>query len=131
MNRSSAQHNLESLTLVAYRLDDLCRIFSAGLQIASVMCGVILIIAGFLKAIHSHQPLNVDSGTTLILAYCMLSSMSLSTLSKLNWGSFHNNDDKERSRKILDFLHQIEKKQEEEDTAMLIRLVKIRQNLWT
>lgn len=42
-----------------------------------------------------------------------------------------NNADNECSRKILDICHQIEREQEEEDTSMLIRLVKIRQNLWT
>lgn len=39
--------------------------------------------------------------------------------------------DKERSRSILDIYSKMEKEQEEEDTAMLIRLVKIRQSLWT
>lgn len=39
-------------------------------------------------------------------------------------------DDK-LAHEILDIYHQLEKEQEEEDTAMLIRLVKIRQNLWT
>lgn len=42
-----------------------------------------------------------------------------------------NNGDDECSRKILDIHHQIEREQEKEDTLMLIRLVKIRQNLWT
>lgn len=39
--------------------------------------------------------------------------------------------DNERSRKILNSFHQLEKEQWEEDTAMLIRLIKIRQSLWT
>ncbi len=41
-----------------------------------------------------------------------------------------NLEDK-RSRNILNICHKIEKEQEEEDTAMLIHLVKIRQSLWT
>ena len=41
------------------------------------------------------------------------------------------NKDKEQPRRILNIYHQIEREQEEEDTSMLIRLIKIRQNLWT
>lgn len=40
-------------------------------------------------------------------------------------------EDKKRSRHILSIYQKIENEQEEEDTAMLIRLVKIRQSLWT
>lgn len=48
------------------------------------------------------------------------------------WDNFiTNEEDKEHSRNILDNLHKMEKEQEEEDTAMLIRLIKIRQSLWT
>ncbi|MEO8402373.1 MAG: hypothetical protein ABI597_11390 [Gammaproteobacteria bacterium] len=48
------------------------------------------------------------------------------------WSSFiTNSEDEEHTRKILDKRYQIEKEQEEEDTTMLIRLVKIRQSLWT
>jgi hypothetical protein len=39
-------------------------------------------------------------------------------------------DDK-RSRELMDICHQMEQQQENEDTAMLIRLIKIRQRLWT
>ena len=48
------------------------------------------------------------------------------------WSSFVTNEDnQEISRSILDLCHKIKTEQEEEDTAMLIRLVKIRQSLWT
>lgn len=40
-------------------------------------------------------------------------------------------EDKVQARKILDICHKMESEQEEEDTEMLIRLVKIRKNLWT
>lgn len=46
-----------------------------------------------------------------------------------SFGNFINNKD-ERSSHILDTYRKIEKKQEEEDTAMLIRLIKLRQSLW-
>lgn len=39
--------------------------------------------------------------------------------------------DKQRKRNILDICHDMEKDQDEEDTAMLIRLVKVRHSLWT
>ncbi len=49
-----------------------------------------------------------------------------------SWCSFITNTvEDERSHNILSICHKIKKEQEEEDTAMLIRLVKIRQNLWT
>lgn len=41
------------------------------------------------------------------------------------------NDDREYISKILDVQHNIEKEQDDEDTAMLIRLIKVRHNLWT
>lgn len=48
------------------------------------------------------------------------------------WSNFITTEgEKEYSRKILDNCHKIEIEQEDEDTAMLIRLVRIRQNLWT
>ncbi len=37
----------------------------------------------------------------------------------------------ERSHELLDTYHKIENEQEEEDTSMLIRLIKCRQSLWT
>lgn len=46
-------------------------------------------------------------------------------------GFFKSRKNDERARKILDMCHEIEKEQEDEDTAMLIRLIKIRQSLWT
>jgi len=42
-----------------------------------------------------------------------------------------NNDNHDESKKILDASHQIEQEQEEEDTSMLIRLIQVRQYLWT
>ena len=45
---------------------------------------------------------------------------------------YENETDEEqvRSRKILDICHKMESEQEEEDTEMLIRLVKLRHRLW-
>ena len=40
-------------------------------------------------------------------------------------------DDQERSRKALDLSTEYEKKFEEEDEEMMIRLIKVRQSLWT
>ncbi len=37
----------------------------------------------------------------------------------------------EKSRRLLEFCHQMEKEQDDEDTEMLIRLIKIRHHLWT
>lgn len=48
-----------------------------------------------------------------------------------NLGAISNKIQDERSHKILDTYHKIEKEQEEEDTDMLIRLVKCRQSMWT
>lgn len=42
-----------------------------------------------------------------------------------------NEEEKKISRNLLDIYHTLEEEQEEEDTAMLIRLIKIRRNLWT
>ena len=48
------------------------------------------------------------------------------------WDDFIFNTTKdERSRDLLEAYGRIEEEQEEEDTAMLIRLIKIRQSLWT
>lgn len=48
------------------------------------------------------------------------------------WSNFIKNKmEDERSSNILNICHKIKNEQEEEDTAMLIRLIKIRQNLWT
>lgn len=46
-------------------------------------------------------------------------------------GFILNRKDAECSGKILAIYHEMEKKHAEEDTAMLIRLIKIRQSLWT
>lgn len=40
-------------------------------------------------------------------------------------------EEREESRRILDLLRDIEKKYHEEDTEMLIRLIKVRESLWT
>lgn len=40
-------------------------------------------------------------------------------------------ESKERRRKLSDLCHKIEQEQEDEDTEMIIRLVKIRRGLWT
>ena len=40
-------------------------------------------------------------------------------------------DENENTRNILNICRKVEKEQDEEDTAMLIRLVKIRKSLWT
>jgi hypothetical protein len=47
------------------------------------------------------------------------------------WGSFKNKTEDEGWRTMSNLCHEIEKEQDDEDTAMLIRLVKIRQSLWT
>ena len=48
------------------------------------------------------------------------------------WSALSTNDpDDEHKRRILNLCHQMETEQDEEDTAMLIRLVKIRHSLWT
>jgi hypothetical protein len=48
------------------------------------------------------------------------------------WSSLLVNEkDSELYRKMSDICHQMEKEQDEEDTAMLIRLVKIRHSMWT
>jgi len=47
-------------------------------------------------------------------------------------GFFNLNDDnKEQSTRILEILNELEKQHEEEDEAMLIRLIKVRKHLWT
>lgn len=51
-----------------------------------------------------------------------------------SWCSFisnKNNVKDENFDNILNFCHQMEKEQEEEDTTMLIHLIRIRQSLWT
>ena len=46
-------------------------------------------------------------------------------------GCVRDEADRERSSKISEICHRMEQDQEEEDTAMLIRLIKIRRHLWT
>lgn len=46
-------------------------------------------------------------------------------------GCSRDSSDMERSSKISEILHRMEEEQDEEDTAMLIRLIKIRHHLWT
>lgn len=45
--------------------------------------------------------------------------------------STNNEEDKRLRGKLMNKYHQLEQAQKEEDTVMLIRLIKIRQNLWT
>lgn len=40
-------------------------------------------------------------------------------------------EEKARTRKILEVCHRMESEQENEDTEMLVRLIKIREHLWT
>ncbi len=50
----------------------------------------------------------------------------------LLWGSIAvSHEEKECSSKILNLYHEMENKYEEEDTIMLIRLIKVRRSLWT
>lgn len=49
----------------------------------------------------------------------------------LLWGNLLTNKGDEHSNTILSICRKIEKEQEDEDTAMLIHVIKIRQNLWT
>ena len=46
-------------------------------------------------------------------------------------GCVRDETDSERSSNILEISHKMEQEQDEEDTAMLIRLIKIRHQLWT
>lgn len=46
-------------------------------------------------------------------------------------GALTNKNEDKRSHHILTTYSKVEKEQEEEDTAILIRLIKIRQSLWT
>lgn len=46
-------------------------------------------------------------------------------------GYVRDEADSERSSKISEICHKMEQEQDEEDTAMLIRLIKIRHHLWT
>jgi len=50
---------------------------------------------------------------------------------RLSFGGDKNPELKKASKKALDKLHKIEQAYEKEDTEMLIRLIKIRQSLWT
>jgi hypothetical protein len=45
--------------------------------------------------------------------------------------SDRTDEEREESRKVLDVSSRIELKYDEEDTAMMIRLIKIRDHLWT
>lgn len=50
---------------------------------------------------------------------------------KVSDNNFLNNKNYEQSRAILNRYGEIESKNDEEDTEMLLRLINIRQNLWT
>jgi hypothetical protein len=45
--------------------------------------------------------------------------------------NMRNNSNNTQARNLLDILHKIEQEQDNEDTEMLIRLIKIRHSLWT
>jgi hypothetical protein len=49
----------------------------------------------------------------------------------LGWLEDKTPEEAEESRQILDRCHEIEDQYETEDTEMLIRLIKVRQRLWT
>jgi hypothetical protein len=49
----------------------------------------------------------------------------------LSWSDDKTDEEAEESRRILDLCHEIEEQYEKEDTEMLIRLIKVRQRLWT
>jgi hypothetical protein len=40
-------------------------------------------------------------------------------------------DERKETMRILDLCHKIEQEQKDEDTEMMIRLIKIRESLWT
>lgn len=61
--------------------------------------------------------------------YCEKKRQGADPDDDLGWISCNSND--EERRKILDLCHKMEKEQEDEDTEMLIRLIKIRSSLWT
>jgi len=41
------------------------------------------------------------------------------------------NEERAESKRLMDVLHSIEKRNDDEDEAMMVALIKIRQNLWT
>ena len=49
----------------------------------------------------------------------------------LSWLDDKTEEEAEESRRILDRCHEIEEQYDTEDTEMLIRLIKVRQRLWT
>lgn len=64
--------------------------------------------------------------------YCEEKSKEATARGDEMWiGCNQDASDRERSSKILEICHKIEEEQDEEDTAMLIRLIKIRHHLWT
>jgi len=62
-------------------------------------------------------------------AYCELSR--LQNGGRLSWGADKTPALKKASKLALNELHKIEKAYEKEDEAMMIRLIKVRQSLWT
>jgi hypothetical protein len=46
-------------------------------------------------------------------------------------GEDETTDEQAETRRILDLLREIEKQQDDEDTEMMIRLIKVRNHLWT
>jgi hypothetical protein len=62
-------------------------------------------------------------------AYCELSR--LQNGGRLSWSGDKSPALKKASKMALNELHKIEKAYEKEDEAMMIRLIKVRQSLWT
>ena len=62
-------------------------------------------------------------------AYC--EAARLANGGRMAWGNDKSPELKKASKIALDKLHKIEKAYEKEDEAMMIRLIKIRQSLWT
>lgn len=65
------------------------------------------------------------------IKYCEEREKADKALGRDFWAADESDDEKARSRKILDRSYAIEQAQEDEDTEMLIRLVKIRNKIWT
>lgn len=63
-------------------------------------------------------------------AYCDKRREKSGNLVWVDWNE-HSLEEKEESKRLLDKLNEIEMKYEEEDEAMLIRLIKVRKYLWT
>lgn len=71
-----------------------------------------------------------ESGWT---EYCSRSRSEKDNLVWKSWKAWEDRseEDREEGQRILDVLHGLEAKYDEEDEAMLIRLIKVRKYLWT